>query len=76
MLSKFRAELSLTPATVSLEPRHRALQEPPYTNYTAHFVGTLDYIFYTCRCAPFAFLAPRAQRCFSVWSRASHFVAP
>ena len=22
-------------------------EEPTYTNYTGHFVGTLDYVFYT-----------------------------
>jgi len=34
-------------ANASAESHELQRMEPPYTNYTAHFVGTLDYIFYT-----------------------------
>jgi CCR4-NOT transcription complex subunit 6 len=33
-------------ANASAESHELQRMEPPYTNYTAHFVGTLDYIFY------------------------------
>jgi len=34
-------------ANASAESHELQRMEPPYTNYTAHFVGTLDYMFYT-----------------------------
>jgi len=44
-----RSAMATVGAHVNASAESHELQkmEPPYTNYTAHFVGTLDYIWYT-----------------------------
>ena len=44
-----RSALATVGAHVNASAESHELQkmEPPYTNFTAHFVGTLDYMWYT-----------------------------